>query len=428
MRNSQEYAMHMDDTDPLRSFREEFIIPSGNDGEIIYLCGNSLGLQPKSVRAEINKELDKWGNHGVNGHFKSVDPWISYHLTLKKAMSAVVGAKDSEIAIMNTLTVNIHLLLVSFYNPVGKKKKIIVEKGLFPSDRYALFSHAKFRGIDPKKILIELTPRPGESTLRTDDIVKAIEENKEETALIFMGGVNYYTGQVFNLKSITNAGHKAGAIVGFDLAHAAGNVELNLHDDNIDFAVWCTYKYLNSGPGGIGAAYIHERHGNNHGLERLAGWWGVDISSRFLMENEFIPAAGAEGWALSTSPIMLMAPLRASLELFTNAGMKSITQKSILLTAFLENILNEIAGKWKDAGLEVITPKDRGAQLSIVFSQNGKIIFNNLIERGVLADWREPTVIRLAPVPLYNTFMEVFKTGQILTQVLENLFANEERA
>lgn len=421
--NSLEYAQMMDKKDPLAKFRNDFILPHKNGEPLIYFCGNSLGLQAKGIKGQIICELDKWGEYGVEGHFKPEDPWITYHEKLKDNMAEIVGAKPFEIAVMNTLSVNIHLMLVSFYIPTKKKFKIICEQGAFPSDLYAMMSQAKFRGYDPNDVIIELKPREGEAVLRTEDIVSTIHSHKDEVALILMGGVNYYTGQVFDMKEITKAGHDAGAIVGFDVAHAAGNVKLELHDWNVDFAVWCTYKYLNSGPGGISCAFVHEKHANRTDLQRFTGWWGNDLSTRFLMNREFSPAFGADGWQLSTSPIMLMAPLRTSLEKFKEAGFNNLIAKQKLLTGYLEEIIIGIKNKYSEfISITIVTPDnnhDRGAQLSIVVGKEGKPFFMQLSEHGVLGDWREPEVIRLTPVPLYNSFEEVFKFGVIFENLIK---------
>lgn len=420
--NSLEYAKMMDKKDPLAKFRNDFILPHKNGESIIYFCGNSLGLQAKGTKDQILCELDKWGEYGVEGHFKPEEPWITYHEKLKENMAKIVGAKPFEIAVMNTLSVNIHLMMVSFYMPTEKRFKIICEQGAFPSDLYAMMSQAKFRGLNPEDVIIELKPRKGEAILRTDDILNTINEHKDKVALILIGGVNYYTGQVFDMKSITKMGHDIGAIVGFDLAHAAGNVKLELHDWNVDFAIWCTYKYLNSGPGGIACSFVHEKHANRKDLHRFTGWWGNDLSSRFMMNREFSPAFGADGWQLSTSPIMLMAPLRTSLEKFKEAGFENLIEKRKLLTGYLEAIITDIKEKYSDQILiEIITPvneSERGAQLSLVVGKEGKPFFMQLVENGVLGDWREPEVIRLAPAPLYNSFEEVFNFGKIFENLI----------
>lgn len=420
--NTLKYAQMMDKTDPLAKYRNDFLLPKKNGSPIIYFCGNSLGLQPQKVKSQIEEELNKWADYGVEGHFKPENPWITYHEKLKENMAELVGAKASEIAVMNMLTVNIHLLMVSFYNPTKQRYKIICEHGAFPSDLYVLASQAKFRGLNPDEVIVELKPRKGEHTLRTEDVLNAIKTHGNELALIWIGGVNYYTGQAFDMKKITRAGHNVGATVGFDLAHAVGNIELKLHEWNVDFAAWCTYKYLNSGPGGISSIFIHEKHGQNNSLPRFSGWWGNDLASRFMMSKEFTPASGADGWSLSTSPIMLMAPLKSSLEIFKEAGFSNLIKKRILLTKYLEEIIESISEKYSEIiPIKIITPKsknDRGAQLSIVVEKNGKYIFNQLVEHGVLGDWREPQVIRLAPIPLYNSFEEVFRFGKILDNIL----------
>lgn len=423
MTTTLEQAKEMDENDPLQRFRNEFLIPQKENKPMIYFCGNSLGLQPKRVRSQICEELDKWEDHGVEGHFLPAQPWITYHEELKKNMSAIVGAQPGEIAIMNTLTVNIHLMLVSFYNPTAKRFKILCEHGTFPSDLYAMMSQARFRGLDPEDVIIELRCRDGEHTLRTEDILQAIRDNGNDLALVFFGGVNYYTGQAFDIKAITAEAHSVGATAGFDLAHAAGNISLSLHDDNVDFAVWCTYKYLNSGPGGISSVFIHERHSGRTDMNRFTGWWGNHLPTRFKMNREFEPAEGADAWQLSTSPIMLMAPLKSSLEIFMEAGFENMLVKRKKLTCLLEKIINGLALKYSDSiPIHIITPvdeDDRGAQLSLVFKRNGRAIFEQLAANGIIADWREPEVIRVAPVPLYNTFEEVFMFGKIFDKVLQ---------
>lgn len=406
--NSREFAAEADLSDPLRSFRERFFIPKHTAGEdVIYLTGNSLGLQPKTVREYIGQELDDWERLGVEGHLHARHPWLPYHEFVTEQMAKVVGAKPIETVVMNSLTVNLHLLMVSFYRPSGTRRKIVIEKGAFPSDQYAVESQIKFHGFDPQDALIELAPRDGESILRTEDILESIEREGENIALIILGGVNYYTGQAFDMRAITEAGHKVGAMVGFDLAHAAGNLELHLHDWGVDFAAWCSYKYLNSGPGGIAGCFVHERYSENFDLPRFAGWWGHDKQTRFLMGPEFMPMAGAEGWQLSNPPIFQLAAMRASLELFDEAGMEALREKSVKLTGYLEYQLDEI----HDERVSVITPRDReqrGCQLSIRVANSDKRLFDALMAAGVIADWREPDVIRVAPVPLYNSFMDVF--------------------
>jgi kynureninase len=430
--NSLEYAQMMDENDPLAKFRNDFILPHNKNKPVIYFCGNSLGLQAKGIKNQILCELDKWGEYGVEGHFKPEDPWITYHEQLKENMAEIVGAKPFEIAIMNTLSVNIHLMLVSFYSPTKERFKIICEQGAFPSDLYAMMSQAKFRGYDPNDVIIELKPKDGDSTLRTEDVLETIRLHKDELALILMGGVNYYTGQVFDIKTITCAGHDAGAMVGFDLAHAAGNVKLELHNWDVDFAIWCTYKYLNSGPGGIAASFVHEKHANRTDLHRFTGWWGNDLSTRFLMNREFSPAFGADGWQLSTSPIMLMAPLKISLEKFKEAGFDNLIAKRKLLTGYLEEIINDIKNRYSDfISIRIVTPEseaERGAQISIIVGSEGKTFFTKLVENGVLGDWREPEVIRLTPIPLYNSFEEIYKFGEIFESLIKETLGTNTKS
>ncbi|KXK02099.1 MAG: kynureninase [Acidobacteria bacterium OLB17] len=410
-------AASLDESDPLRHFRERFLIPKAADGrECVYFTGNSLGLQPRTTRAYIEAELDDWARLGVEGHLHAEHPWLPYHEFLTEKMASVIGARPIEAVVMNSLTVNLHLMLVSFYRPDGRRRKIIIEKGAFPSDRYASLSHLQFHGIEPEA-LIELAPREGETTLRTDDILRTIDENAAELALVLLGGVNYYTGQAFDLASITTAGHNAGAVVGFDLAHAAGNLELHLHDWQVDLAVWCSYKYLNAGPGGIAGAFVHERHSRSFDLPRFAGWWGHDKETRFLMGPNFSPLAGAEGWQISNPPIFQLAALRASLDIFDEAGMPALRRKSLKLTGYLESLIAEI----DDERIEVITPTDpdqRGCQLSIRVRDAELDLFDRISASGVVADWREPDVIRVAPVPLYNSFDDVGRFARILSDLI----------
>jgi kynureninase len=378
-----------------------------NGEEVIYMTGNSLGLQPKSVRAYVEQELKDWETLAVEGHVNAKNPWLPYHEFLTEQMARVIGAKPIETVVMNSLTVNLHLMLVSFYRPAGSRTKIVIEKGAFPSDRYAVASQIRFHGLDPAENLIEFTPREGETTLRTADILETIEREGERIALIMLGGVNYYTGQAFEMDKITMAGHKAGAIVGFDLAHAAGNLDLKMHDWGVDFAVWCCYKYLNAGPGAVAGAFVNERHAENFDLPRFTGWWGHDKATRFLMGPDYVPIPGAEGWQISNPPILQMAALRASLEIFNEAGMNALRSKSRLLTGYLEFLLDEIG----DERISVITPRDpdqRGCQLSIRVKNADKSLFEAITAKGVIADWREPDVIRAAPVPLYNSFGDVY--------------------
>jgi kynureninase len=416
---NENFAAEMDAADPLKDFREKFFIPKRPDGEeYIYFTGNSLGLQPKTARGYIEQELKDWETLGVEGHLRAKNPWLPYHEFLTEQMAAVIGAKPVETVVMNSLTVNLHLLMVSFYRPAGNRRNIVIERGAFPSDRYAVESQIKNHGFDPGECLIELTPREGEAALRAEDILETIEKAGDSIALILLGGVNYYTGQAFDMKAVTEAGHKAGAIVGFDLAHAAGNIELKMHDWNVDLAAWCSYKYLNAGPGAVAGAFVHERHSKSFDLPRFAGWWGHDKSTCFLMGPEFVPLAGAEGWQISNPPIFQMAALRASLEIFAEAGMAALAEKSKKLTGYLEFLLDEI----RDKRISAITPRDpaqRGCQLSIRVKNADKTLYQQISERGVMADWREPDVIRVAPVPLYNSFDDVFRFARILKDCLK---------
>ena len=413
------FARRMDETDELKHFREKFYIPKDKNGaDVLYFTGNSLGLQPKRTREFIEQELKDWATLGVEGHFAAKNPWMPYHETVSESLAKIVGARPSEVVAMNALTVNLHFLMISFYRPTPERNKILIEAGAFPSDQYAVKSQIKFHGFDARKSLVELKPRDGETCLRTEDIEKIIAENGAEIALILLSGVNYYTGQKFDFERVTKAGHEIGAVVGFDLAHAAGNVALKLHDWNADFAAWCSYKYLNSGPGAIGGAFVHERHAENFDLPRFAGWWGHEKETRFLMGDEFVPIKGAEGWQLSNPPIFQLAALRAALDVFDEAGMENLFEKSKKLTGYLEFLLGEI----KDERISVITPAnetERGCQLSIRVKNADKSLFKAISERGVIADWREPDVIRVAPVPLYNSFSDVWKFVEILKDCLK---------
>ncbi|MFT2010327.1 kynureninase [Pontibacter sp. 13R65] len=413
--NTLAFAQEQDQKDSLRHLKDRFYAPQINKQDAIYFCGNSLGLQPKSAQAFLDHEMQNWADYAVEGHFKTDTPWLHYHELLTEATARVVGAKPLEVVVMNQLTVNLHLMLVSFYRPQGKRYKIITEGGAFPSDQYALESQARYHGYNPDEAVVELFPREGEHTLRTEDILASIAEHQEELALVMMGGINYYTGQVFDMEAITRAGHAAGAVVGFDLAHAAGNVLLQLHDWNVDFAVWCTYKYMNSGPGGTSGVFVHERHAHNPDLPRFAGWWGHEVKERFQMKKGFIPMAGAAGWQLSNAQILPMAVHRASLELFEEAGMENLRAKSKQLTGFLEFLIDDIGAD--KSLLEVITPRDpqaRGCQLSLLVKQNARQLFDLLMEAGIIVDYREPNVIRVAPTPLYNTFEEVYRFAEVL--------------
>jgi kynureninase len=418
--NTLEYATQLDEQDPLKDFQGKFLAPKHNGKDAIYFCGNSLGLQPVTARQYINDQMGNWQDLAIEGFFAGDDPWLGYHKKLTGTLADIVGAKSEEITIMNSLTVNLHLLLVSFYKPTQKRFKILMEGGAFPSDQYALASQVRFHGYDPKEAIIEQFPRPGEDTLRTEDILKTITDNKDDLALVLFGGINYYTGQCFDMAAITKATHDIGAIAGFDLAHAAGNVILKLHDWDVDFACWCSYKYMNSGPGGISGVFVNEKHFSDNSLNRFAGWWGHREDRRFLMPPQFEADRGAAGWQVSTSPIILLTLHKAALDIFEQAGgLEPLRKKSELLTAYLEFIVTEVNQANGDELFKIITPKtkqDRGCQLSIVCKQNAKATFNYLTDNGVIGDWREPNVIRISPVPLYNSFKQVFEFGQILSE------------
>lgn len=415
--NSLRFAKAQDKKDPLKKFRGKFLFPKHKGKEAIYFTGNSLGLQPKTTAKYIQQELDDWAKLGVEGHFHARNPWFSYHESLAKPLSKIVGAKPTEVVAMNQLTSNIHFLFVSFYRPTKERYKIICEAKAFPSDQYALESQVKFHGFSAGDAIIEVHPQAGEHAIRHEDVLSAIEKNRNELALVFIGGVNYYSGQVFDMKSITEAGHHAGAIVGFDLAHAAGNVELHLHDWNVDFAAWCSYKYMNSFAGSVGGAFIHEKH-HDKDLPMFAGWWGYNKEKRFRMEKGFEPIPTAEAWQVSNAPVLSMAAYKASLDIFMQAGMDRLIAKSKRLTAYLEFVIQQINAEIKGEKLEIITPAERGCQLSIIGHGRGKELFKKLSVQGVIADWREPNVIRVAPVPLYNSFEDVFRFGEILKRSL----------
>jgi kynureninase len=414
--NTLAFARQSDAEDPLKKYRQQFHIPLQNGKEVIYFCGNSLGLQPKSVKKTIEEELEKWQNLAVEGHFTGDNPWFTYHKQFKEPVARLVGALAHEVIVMNNLTTNLHLMLVSFYQPTAKRFKIITEKGAFPSDQYALESQVRYHGYNPDEAIIDISPREGECTLRTEDILEVIEQHRQELALVMMGGLNYYTGQVFDMPAITKAGHNAGAFVGFDLAHAVGNVMLHLHRWNVDFAVWCTYKYLNSSPGGVAGAFIHERHADNSQLPRFAGWWGHNEEERFQMRKGFKPIYGADGWQLANAPILLMAAHKAALAIFDEAGMEAITHKSKKLTGYLEFLLKTSPAV--ERAIQIITPAEpdkRGSQLSLLVKEGGKQLFEQISAAGVIADWREPNAIRVAPTPLYNTYEEVFRFNEIFS-------------
>jgi kynureninase len=412
-----EYAQEQDRIDTLYPFRERFLFPQHNGQDTVYFCGNSLGLQPKSVSYLMEKELRDWAAHGVEGHFRAANPWFSYHHIFEERLAKLVGARKDEVVAMNTLTVNLQLLMLSFYRPQGKRYKIVMEAGAFPSDMYAIETQVRMHGYDPEDAIIEVSPAEGAHLIEDTDIINAIIEADDAVALVLFGGVNYYTGQFFDLAGITKAAHSVGAYCGFDLAHAVGNIPLQLHDWNVDFACWCSYKYLNSGPGGVGGAYVHERHGNDPKLFRLAGWWGNDESTRFKMQKGFIPQKGAASWQMSNAPVFNMVAHNASLDLFEKAGMKALREKSITLTGYMEWLLRQLP----QLPFTVITPiesQKRGCQLSMLFNERGKEVFEALTANGVIADWREPNVIRIAPVPMYNTFEDCFKFYSILKAIV----------
>ncbi len=421
--NNSDFARQLDEQDPLKNFRDKFYFPTFHEKTVRYFTGNSLGLQPKTVASYIQQELEDWQKYGVEGHFMAKRPWFAYHENLTEKVAKIVGAKPIEVVVTHSLTTNLHLLMVSFYRPQGKRTKILCEAKAFPSDQYALESQVKFHGLNLAEHLVEVGPRAGEQLIREEDILSKIEELGDELALVMIGGVNYYTGQLFDMAAITKAGHSVGAIVGFDLAHAAGNINLQLHEWGLDFAAWCSYKYLNSSPGGVSGMFVHERHANKPELPRFAGWWGHDKSSRFMMEPGFKPMQGAEGWQLSNAPVLGMAAHLASVEIFEEAGMDRIGEKRDLMTAFLEFVIDDISERNKDrVSFELITPRDktkRGAQLSIMAKGQGKALFDALSAEGVVADWREPNVIRVAPAPLYNSFEDCYWFGQLLEKAIQ---------
>jgi kynureninase len=420
--NSLTFAQQMDAQDELRSFRSEFILPKVNGKEAYYFTGNSLGLQPKAAKQAMLQELEDWGEYGVEGHFQAKNPWFAYHEMFKEPTAEVVGAKPSEVTVMNGLSTNLHLLLVSFYRPQNQRFKILCEEKAFPSDQYVLESQVNFHGYRYEDAVVEVKPREGEHLIRHEDVLKKIEELGAELALVMIGGVNYYTGQLFDMKSITAAAHQVGALAGFDLAHAAGNVKLKLHDWQVDFAAWCSYKYLNSGPGSVSGIFVHEQHENNPSLPRFAGWWGNDPAHRFKMEKGFYPALGADGWQLSNAPVFAMAVHKVALDLVMKAGMDRLFTKRDRLTAYMEFIIHEVSNSIEGKEhFELISPSEksqRGSQLSILAHGLGKGLFDNLTKAGVVADWREPNVIRLAPVPMYNSFEDVFQFGKILKRLI----------
>lgn len=412
-------ALDLDANDNLSEYRKAFHFPKKNGKTCIYLCGNSLGLQPKITEGFIYDELKNWQAKGVEGHFTGEKPWVSYHKNSKKALGSLVGAKEDEVVAMNNLTSNLHLAMCSFYRPHGKRNKILIERGAFPSDFYAVHSQIALSGNDPNDCLVELEPKDGSDYLPKDEIIEKINELGDELALVMFPGVQYYTGQFFPIKEITEAAHKVGALAGFDLAHTAGNIPLNLHDDNVDFAAWCSYKYLNSGPGGTAGLFIHEKHGKNKDLLRLSGWWGHEADGRFKMDNQINPIPNVDGWQLSNINILSHAAHLASLQLFEEAGIHNLRKKSIELTGFLEKLIesNEVLKNH----IKLITPtktQERGAQLSLYLVSLGKEVFERIVDNGVILDWREPNVIRVAPVPFYNSFQDVYDFAKILIQAI----------
>jgi kynureninase len=415
------FAHAQDQADPLRHFRERFHLPTAPGGQpVTYLCGNSLGLQPKTARAAVLQELDDWAALGVEGHFAASQPWVNYHQALAAPTARLVGALPHEVVVMNTLTVNLHLLMATFYRPTPHRFKILMEGGAFPSDQYAVESQLKWHGHDPATALVEVWPRPGEATLRTDDIVQAIAQAGGELALVLFGGVNYYTGQFYDLAALTQAAHQVGAVAGFDLAHTVGNLPLQLHHWGADFAVWCGYKYLNSGPGGAAGAFVHERYAHRPDLPRLAGWWGHRAEARFKMEKGFDPMPGAEGWQLSNAQILPLAVHQASLAIFDEATLPALRAKSVQLTGWLEFLLHTFNAQQSRYRIEVITPAQpqaRGCQLSLRVPGQGRAVFEHLSRAHIIGDWRAPDVIRLSPVPLYNTFADGWRVYEALRQL-----------
>ena len=411
-------ALDRDHSDPLREFRQEFIFPIDEKGEPkTYLCGNSLGLQPKSFISKVDEFSQQWGNLGVKGHFKGDKPWQDIDDTVHPLMAQIVGAKSHEVVIMNALTVNLHLMLTSFYRPKKDRFKILMEADAFPSDRYAVSSFVELLGRSPDETIVYYKSDNEGDLIDEDQLVDFIRRNGHEFALILLGNTNYYTGQFFDMKRIATVGHEAGCLVGFDCAHGAGNVPLNLHESNVDFAVWCTYKYLNSGPGNLGGVFVHERHGQDTSIKRLSGWWGASKTDRFAMRGAFTPLASASGWQLSNPPLVAFTGLTAALELHCKAGMDQLRTKSIRLTSFLESLISHL----QHDKVTIITPNDerkRGAQLSLFFSSDSKSIYDGLLEKGIICDWREPNVIRVSPAPIYNSYMDVFHFVRTLNELM----------
>ncbi|MEM9337516.1 MAG: kynureninase [Bacteroidota bacterium] len=414
-----EKAQKLDASDELASFKARFHFPEKNGQPCIYLCGNSLGLQPKHTEQYLKEELENWKKKGVAGHFTGEKPWVRYHFNTKEPLAKLVGAKEDEVVAMNNLTTNLHLAMCTFYRPAGKRTKILIERGAFPSDFYAVHSQIATHGLNPEENLIQLLPKDQSDYLPTSEIIEKINEIGDELALVMFPGVQYYTGQFFNLKAISQAAHHVGAHAGFDLAHAVGNVPMSLHEDQVDFAVWCSYKYLNSGPGGVGGLFVHENHAKNKDLTRLSGWWGHDADGRFKMDNEINPIPTVDGWQLSNINILSHAAHLASLSLFDEAGIHKLREKSIRLTGFLEELLTHSSVAEHVRLITPSSPNERGCQLSIYLKNHGKSVFERIVEKGVILDWREPNVIRVAPVPLYNSYQDVFNFIQILVQAID---------
>lgn len=407
------YAIDTDKADALNLYRHRFYFPPFGEQSSIYLCGNSLGLQSDNVQAAVEQELKDWKELAINGYRHAKNPWLYYQHFFRKSLSGIMGCQEEEVTVSNALTVNLHLLMMSFYRPDAKRYKIMMEAGAFPSDQYAVETQVEHHRFDPQDAIIEIAPRAGEKTLRTKDIVQAIEDHADSLALVLFGGINYYTGQLFDIPSITAATHKAGALAGFDLAHVAGNVPMHLHQWDVDFAAWCSYKYLNGGPGAVAGMFVHERFGKNIHFQRLGGWWGNDEKTRFRMEKGFIPQAGAAGWNMSTAQVFNMVSLKAALELFDEAGIENLRRKSFLLTGYLEYLLHQLTG----FPFEIITPADpaqRGAQLSLFFPDRAKELHRQMIDQGIVVDYREPGVVRVAPAPLYNSFEDVYRFYEII--------------
>lgn len=413
------FAKEQDRQDPLNKFREQFYFPQRKGKDAIYLCGNSLGLQPKNVKSAIEQELADWQQCAVEGYWAAKNPWLYYQQYCSKPLTGMMGASQQELTVMNTLTVNLHLMMLSFYRPTKQRFKVLMEAGAFPSDQYAVETQVRYHGFDPETAIVEVSPRAGEHLIRLEDILDIINKESDSLALVLFGGINYYTGQFFDIPAITAAAHEAGAYAGFDLAHVAGNIPVSLHNWDVDFAVWCSYKYLNGGPGAVGGAFVHEKYASNRGFLRLGGWWGNEESARFKMEKGFVPKKEAEGWQQSTAQVFNMVSLKASLELFEAAGIGALREKSQGLTNYLEFLLQQLKG----INFEIITSKncnERGAQLSLLFLEKGKEIHQQMTDAGIIVDWREPGVIRVSPAPMYNSYQDVFHFYEIIANIASN--------